>query len=337
MCPPANAHAAIVRLAEPIALTSVFPYAWQLVKRFKVGNEEDASTYSGLLISSFALAEAMMGMYWGGLSDRVGRKPVLLVGCFGTMISMLALGFSTNIWVALFGRLFGGALNGNIGVIQTMVGELVKKPEHVSLSLSLFFSPASHKITLLTIYDRNVSDFRFLFRHVSIVNDTNLSAARAYSIMPFVWSIGTIVGPCIGGTFADPHETWPDTFPRGSLFDKFPYLLPNLVCAALLFISIILGYFLLEETLPALRSQSAIQSEPFLSEETPLRESADAVKRPAVELRDETYGTFQDQNPQTASELEAPPQKVVKYNIFSNKRIMAVVISLSIYVSVELL
>lgn len=182
-----------------------------------------------------------------------------------------------------------------------------------------------------------MSDFRFLFRHVSIVNDTNLSAARAYSIMPFVWSIGTIVGPCIGGTFADPHETWPDTFPRGSLFDRFPYLLPNLVCAALLFISIILGYFLLEETLPALRSQSAIQSEPFLSEETPLGDSADALKRPAVELRDETYGTFQDQNPQTASELEAPPQKVVKYNIFSNKRIMAVVISLSIYVSVEFL
>lgn len=75
-----------------------------------------------------------MGMYWGGLSDRIGRKPVLLVGCFGTMISMLILGFSSNIWVAVFGRLFGGALNGNIGVIQTMVAELVTKPEHVSFT-----------------------------------------------------------------------------------------------------------------------------------------------------------------------------------------------------------
>lgn len=134
--PPTDINKAIVRLAEPIALTSIFPYAWQLVKRFKVGSEEDASTYSGLLISSFALAEAVMGMYWGGLSDRIGRKPVLLVGCFGTMISMLVLGFSTNIWVALFGRIFGGALNGNIGVIQTMVAELVKKPEHVSCCIA---------------------------------------------------------------------------------------------------------------------------------------------------------------------------------------------------------
>lgn len=84
-----------------------------------------------------------MGMYWGGLSDRIGRKPVLLVGCFGTMISMLILGFSANIWVALFGRLFGGALNGNIGVIQTMVGELVKRPEHVSFFACLCHSKRS--------------------------------------------------------------------------------------------------------------------------------------------------------------------------------------------------
>lgn len=71
-----------------------------------------------------------MGMYWGGLSDRIGRKPVLLLGCIGTMFSMIAVGFASNIWIALAGRAIGGLLNGNIGVIQTMVGELVSKPEH---------------------------------------------------------------------------------------------------------------------------------------------------------------------------------------------------------------
>lgn len=71
-----------------------------------------------------------MGMYWGGLSDRIGRKPVLLIGCIGTMFSMIMVGFASNIWFALLGRALGGLLNGNIGVIQTMVGEMVKKPEH---------------------------------------------------------------------------------------------------------------------------------------------------------------------------------------------------------------
>lgn len=74
-------------------------------------------------------------MYWGGLSDRVGRKPVLLLGCLGTMFSMVMVGFAANIWVALIGRALGGLLNGNIGVIQTMVGELVTKPEHERKSL----------------------------------------------------------------------------------------------------------------------------------------------------------------------------------------------------------
>lgn len=71
-----------------------------------------------------------MGMFWGSLSDRIGRKPVLMIGCSGTMLSMVMVGFASNIWMALLGRALGGLLNGNIGVIQTMVGELVKKPEH---------------------------------------------------------------------------------------------------------------------------------------------------------------------------------------------------------------
>lgn len=100
------------------------------MKKFHFGDEQDASFYAGLLISSFSLCEALMGMYWGGLSDRIGRKPVLMLGCMGTMFSMVMVGFASNIWVALIGRAVGGLLNGNIGVIQTMVGELVTKPEH---------------------------------------------------------------------------------------------------------------------------------------------------------------------------------------------------------------
>lgn len=117
-------------MAEPIALTSIFPYSWVMVKDFHMASGSDASFYAGILISAFSLAEALTGMLWGSLSDRLGRKPILLFGCFGTMLSLLLVGFAPNFWVALLGRALGGALNGNIGVIQTMVGELVKRPEH---------------------------------------------------------------------------------------------------------------------------------------------------------------------------------------------------------------
>jgi hypothetical protein len=71
-----------------------------------------------------------MGMYWGGVSDRIGRKPVLLLGCVGTILSLITVGLASNIWIALVGRALGGLLNGNIGVLQTMVAELITKPEH---------------------------------------------------------------------------------------------------------------------------------------------------------------------------------------------------------------
>jgi MFS family permease len=88
------------------------------VKYYDVGNEVDAAFYAGILIAAFSLAEAMTGMFWGALSDRVGRKKVLIFGNIGTLISMLVVGFSPTFGVALVGRIFGGLLNGNIGVIQ---------------------------------------------------------------------------------------------------------------------------------------------------------------------------------------------------------------------------
>lgn len=125
-----SSKTALVRVAEPIALTSIFPYAWKLVLHFETGDKSNASFYAGILISAFAFAESISGMFWGGLSDRYGRKPILLFGCAGTILSLLVVGFSVNFWMALMGRMLGGLLNGNIGVIQTMVGELVTLPEH---------------------------------------------------------------------------------------------------------------------------------------------------------------------------------------------------------------
>ncbi|KAI1148549.1 major facilitator superfamily domain-containing protein [Nemania diffusa] len=279
---------AIVRLAEPIALTSIFPYAWSLVRHFQVGNEQDASFYAGLLISAFSLTEALMGMYWGCLSDRIGRKPVLILGCLGTMLSMIVVGFATNIWMALLGRAFGGLLNGNIGVIQTMVGELVRKPEH---------------------------------------------EPRAFAVMPFVWSMGTIIGPAIGGIFATPHETWPGLFTQYSWFTAFPYLLPNVICAALLLVSILLGWFLLEETHPDMQPRVLLPENTYTTDETPLLETSDALKQPPVDLRSETYGSFRNRasldfgpGPRRMKESE----KSRPSSIF-NKRTMALIISLSIF------
>ncbi|KAJ8125623.1 hypothetical protein O1611_g8015 [Lasiodiplodia mahajangana] len=271
-----------------LALTSIFPYAWSLVRHFEVGNEQDASFYAGLLISAFSLTEALMGMYWGGLSDRIGRKPVLILGCLGTMLSMIVVGFATNIWVALLGRSFGGLLNGNIGVIQTMVGELVTKPEH---------------------------------------------EPRAFAVMPFVWALGTIIGPAIGGIFADPHQTWPEIFTEDSWFAGFPYLLPNVICAMLLLVSIVLGWLLLEETHPdILQPRVTLSENSYTTDETPLLETSDALKQPPIDLRSETYGSFKSRaSLNFSSETMCKESEKREHPSIFNKRTMALIISLSIF------
>ena len=90
-----------------------------MVKDFHVGDEHSASFYAGIFISAFSLAESLTGMFWGELSDRVGRKPILLTGCAGTIVSLLIVGLSTNYWVALVGRAIGGLLSKRI--YQSMI------------------------------------------------------------------------------------------------------------------------------------------------------------------------------------------------------------------------
>lgn len=92
---------------------SVFPYIYYMVKSFN-GTQDDKQItfYAGLVTSAFAFAEGVSSTLWGSLSDRVGRKPVLLTGLAGTGLSMLMLGFSTSLPVAITARFLGGLLNG---------------------------------------------------------------------------------------------------------------------------------------------------------------------------------------------------------------------------------
>ena len=112
--------------------------------------------------------------------------------------------------------------------------------------------------------------------------------------MPFVWSIGTIIGPAIGGTFANPVESLPSFFSPNSVFATFPYLLPNLICAALLLISIIAGYFYLIETHPDMQPWSTPHDLQHSTAQTPLMATAGATADSGVDLRGDSYGTFNE-------------------------------------------
>lgn len=122
---------AICRFSEPIAFSSILAYTYIMVQDLNGGDDTNASFYAGLLVSAYAVAEALTAMVWGAVSDRVGRKPVVLFGLCGVAISSLLFGLAQRYWVALLARFIGGALNGNVAVMQTMVAEMVMAtPQH---------------------------------------------------------------------------------------------------------------------------------------------------------------------------------------------------------------
>jgi MFS family permease len=70
-----------------------------------------------------------MAPQWARISDRIGRKPTLLIGSAGAMISASSFGLSSSLPMAIVARIFAGLVNPNVGVIDTYIGEMVSK-EH---------------------------------------------------------------------------------------------------------------------------------------------------------------------------------------------------------------
>lgn len=90
----------------------------------------NASFWAGLLVSAYAFGEVFTALIWGNISDRIGRKPIVLSGLCGVALSCIMFGLAKKYWVALLARLIGGMLNGNVAVMQTMLAEMVKNPDH---------------------------------------------------------------------------------------------------------------------------------------------------------------------------------------------------------------
>ncbi|HAF21380.1 MAG TPA: MFS transporter [Blastocatellia bacterium] len=104
----------------------------------------------GLLFASYSVMQLIFAPVLGRLSDKYGRRPVLLVSIIGTGIGFLILGFATTLWMLFAGRILDGITGGNISTAQAYIADITTKEERAkgmgligaAFGLGFVFGPA---------------------------------------------------------------------------------------------------------------------------------------------------------------------------------------------------
>ncbi|KIM54845.1 hypothetical protein SCLCIDRAFT_1221664 [Scleroderma citrinum Foug A] len=127
-------------LAEPISAQYIFPFINQLIRELGVtgGDDRKIGYYAGLIQSLFYITQALTILHWSRLSDYIGRKPVLLIGLMGLSISNMCFGLSTTLSMIIASRCIAGALNGNIGVMKSVIADIT---DHTNLAQAFVLVP----------------------------------------------------------------------------------------------------------------------------------------------------------------------------------------------------
>ena len=79
---------------------------------------------TGILVASYAVAQLIGAPLLGRLSDRFGRRPILLISVFGTFLGFLLLGFANALWMLFVSRIIDGLTGGNLSIAQAYITDV---------------------------------------------------------------------------------------------------------------------------------------------------------------------------------------------------------------------
>ena len=135
---------------DVLGIGIIIPILPELIKDFAGGSTALAGRWFGVLAATYAVTQFLCAPLLGALSDRVGRRPVILISLFGLGIDYLIMGFAPSLGWLFVGRLIAGVMGASITTANAYIAD-VSKPENrarnfgligVSFGLGFIFGPA---------------------------------------------------------------------------------------------------------------------------------------------------------------------------------------------------
>jgi len=201
-----------IMLMDIVGLTILYPVATYIVLRYS----GDALMVTMITSVIYAAAQFLAAPALGKLSDRYGRRPVLLISVFGSAIGYVIFGIGGALWVLSLSRLIGGITGGNLSTASAYIAD-VSKPEE---------------------------------------------RAKNFTLIGMAWGLGLILGPAMGAALG-----------------QISLEAPAFIAAALSLSNVLLGLFLLPESLPKERRETTPIG---VNDLNPLAAIGEMVRKPGL-------------------------------------------------------
>ena len=121
--------ALVITLLDAMGIGLIMPVLPTLLREFIAS--EDIANHFGVLLALYALMQVIFAPWLGKMSDRFGRRPVLLLSLIGASLDYLLLAFSSALWMLYLGRLLSGITGATGAVAASVIADTASASQRV--------------------------------------------------------------------------------------------------------------------------------------------------------------------------------------------------------------
>ena len=126
----------ITVMLDAMGIGLIMPVMPDLIQELEAGDLAQAAVWGGILTAIFAVMQFLFGPIVGGLSDRFGRRPVLLIALVVMAFDYVLMAVAGTIWLLVIGRIIGGITAATQSTATAYMAD-ISKPEDKSANFGL--------------------------------------------------------------------------------------------------------------------------------------------------------------------------------------------------------